>query len=62
MQPESSQSFAFTTLLPGARDLRVGLARLGFLAGVFAGMIALAATGHIHAVAVPEAAVASPAR
>jgi hypothetical protein len=62
MQPESGQSFAVTAPLPGARDLRIGLARLGFLAAVFAGMVAFAATGHGHAAAVLDSPVAGPAR
>ena len=62
MQPESRQSFAVAMPLPGARDLWVGLARLGFLAAVFAGMVAFAATGHSHYAAVLESPVAGPAR
>ena len=63
MQPVSRESFAVATLLPGALDLRAGLARLGFLAVVFAGMVAFAATGHTHdATAVLESPVAGPAR
>jgi hypothetical protein len=62
MQPGSRQSFAVATLLPGARDLRVELARLGFLAAVFAGMVAFAATGHGHKAAVLESPVAGQAR
>jgi hypothetical protein len=62
MQPESGQSFAVTALLPDARELRIGLARLGFLAAVFAGMVAFAATGHSHAAAVTDSPVADSAR
>jgi hypothetical protein len=62
MQPESRQSFAVAIPLPGARDLWVGLARLGFLAAVFAGMVAFAATGHRHHGAVFESPVAGQAR
>jgi hypothetical protein len=62
MQPEARQSFPVATLLPGARDLRVGLARLGFLAAVFAGMVAFAATGHSHDATVLGSPVAGPAR
>ena len=62
MQPESGQSFAVATLLPGAWDPRVEFVRLGFLAAVFAGMVAFAATGHGHAAAVLDSPVAGPAR
>jgi hypothetical protein len=61
MQPGSRQSFAVAALLPGARDLRVELARLGFLAAVLAGMVAFAATGHRHNAPVLESPVAGQA-
>jgi hypothetical protein len=62
MQPESRQSFAVAALLPGARGLRVEFVRLGFPAAVFAGMVAFAATGHRHNLAVLESPVAGLTR
>jgi len=61
MQVESRRSFGVTTAIPVTHDLRGGLARVGFLAAVLAGMVTFAAVEHHRDTALLKSPVTRPA-